>query len=382
MKEIIIDILLTSVVGIPLAIIVLRLFFKHSILHRITTLWVINILIVDALSELGNAFPTYFPNWVTLPIGISITIAMFYYISRIVRKPLGHTIEQIADLSKGKLDIEANDNKYVYANEIKDLHSAVGELNNTISTIFHKVNDNTESMLMSSEQLNAAADSLSTAAASQSSSLEEISSSMEEMLANIQQNSHNSNETHRISKAATETMDKVFISSERSIKSTREILDKISIINDIAYQTNILALNAGVEAARAGDAGRGFAVVALEVRRLAERSKEAADQINRISRETVGLTEESSSLLNELIPEIKRTSELVGQIAAASNEQSIGAEQINSAIFQLNNISQQNAVTAEELSASSQEMVRQAEEMEQSLSFFNNEKQPMHGSLN
>jgi methyl-accepting chemotaxis protein len=370
MKQILIDIFLTSVIGIPLAIVILRLFFKNSILHRITTLWVINILIVDALSELGNSFPDYFPNWVTLPIGISLTISMFYYIAKIMRRPLDNSIQQIVHLSDGDLNHVDSKTKLVYSNELGSLHTSVLKLNKRLKTIFLKANENTQNMVLSSEQLNAAADSLSSAASTQSSSLEEISSSMEEMLANIQQNSHNSDETYKIAQVASRTIDNVFLQSEKSIESTRKILEKISIINDIAYQTNILALNAAVEAARAGEAGRGFAVVALEVRRLAERSKEAADSINQISRETVETTEISSSLLNNLIPEIKRTSELVGHIAVASNEQYLGAEQINSAILLLNNISQQNAVTAEELSASSHEMVRQAEEMEKILSFF------------
>ena len=370
MYETVLDITLTAIIGIPLAIVVLKYFFKNSILHRITSLWVANILIVDMLGELGNTFPNYFPNLVTLPIGITITLVMFYYVAKMVKKPLGDSIKQIVDLSEGKLDIEIDENSSVYKNELKDLHISIVKLKGTLKDIFIKVNENTTSMVLSSDQLNVAANSLSSSASNQSSSLEEVSSSMEEMLANIQQNSTNSNETYTISKLASETIDKVSLSSERSIKTTNEILEKITIINDIAYQTNILALNAGVEAARAGDAGRGFSVVALEVRKLAERSKEAAAEINRISRQTVESNEEASALLKELIPEIKRTTQLVEQITVASNEQSIGTEQINSAIFQLNDLSQQNAVTAEELSASSEEMVRQSEEMRKTLSFF------------
>ena len=369
MKNDIMEVLITSIVGIPIAIIVLRLFFKNSILHRILSLWVIDILVVDALSELGNLYPDVFTDFVTIPTGVTITLLFFIYIARIVRKPFSKLINQITELSEGKITIEEN-RELNAKNELNELNNAIQKLSVNLQQIILKISDSTTQLLLSSDQLNSAAQSLSAGAAEQSSSLEEVSSSMEEMLANIQQNSSNSEITYQISHKASDTMDEVGQSSHNSIKSTNDIIEKISVINDIAYQTNILALNAGVEAARAGDAGRGFAVVALEVRQLAERSKAASDEINQISRESVEINEKAGNLINELMPEIKRTTELVEQITAASNEQTTGAEQINSAILQLNNISQQNAVTSEELSASSEELLRQSEELKNIISFF------------
>ena len=364
------EIFLTSIVGIPIAFFILRFFFKKSILLKISIIWVADLLIVDALGELGNLYPETFTNVVTLGIGIPITISCFYFVSRIVRKPLDESIQQIVKIADGNINLEVKEVQGKAKTELDELNHAIYNLSTNLKQIVSDINAGTDQLLLSSDQLNSAAQTLSTGASAQSSSLEEVSSSMEEMLANIQQNSSNSNETFRISKKASQTMNAVSISSEKSMKSINAILDKIKIINDIAYQTNILALNAGVEAARAGDAGRGFAVVALEVRKLAERSKEASDEINLISQESVSTTQVASNLVNELKPEIQKTTELVEHISTASNEQSAGTEQINSAIIQLNDISQQNAVTSEELSASAEELLRQSEDLKKTISFF------------
>lgn len=364
------EIFITAIVGIPLAFLVLRIFFKNSILLRITILWVADLLIIDALGELGNLYPETFPTWLTLSIGIPITIACFYLVSRMVKKPLASSIDQIVQLSKGALKVNIDPTSLNSKTELGALNQAIHDLSVNLEQIVSKINEGNTQMLLSSDQLNSAAQSLSTGASTQSSSLEEVASSMEEMLANIQQNTKNSFETAEIAQKATITMDSVSSASEKSMRSIDEILEKITVINDIAYQTNILALNASVEAARAGEAGKGFAVVAGEVRKLAESSKLAADEINEISQESAEISKEAGKLVNELLPEILRTSELIEQITAASNEQTSGIEQINLVITQLNDISQQNAVTSEELSASSEVLLHQSEELKNTTAFF------------
>ncbi|MFW6248757.1 MAG: methyl-accepting chemotaxis protein, partial [Bacteroidota bacterium] len=202
------------------------------------------------------------------------------------------------------------------------------------------------------------------------SSAEEVSSSMEEMASNIQQNTDNSQQTEKIAIKAADSIKEGNESTEVSVKSMKDIAEKISIINDIAFQTNILALNAAVEAARAGEHGKGFAVVAAEVRKLAERSKVAADEIDDLSRNGVSISEKAGQQLADIVPEIEKTAKLVQEISAASIEQNSGAEQVNSAIQQLNQVTQQNAAAAEEMATSSEELAGQADQLKDLIGFF------------
>jgi methyl-accepting chemotaxis protein len=362
--------MLTAILGIPVAYIVLRYFFKGSILLKISIIWVANVLIVDALNGLKEIRPDIFSTAVILPFGFALSIYFFYIVSKQVRKPFKETIDNVLRISEGNLNIMVDDRQLNANNEIGQLNRAIENLSVKLKKVAAGMHESTTKMNLSGNQLNHAAISLSQGATLQSTSVEEVSSSMEEMLAYIRQNTDNANMAKEIALKANKSMQQVTEASTNSITAINEILQKISIINDIAFQTNILALNAAVEAARAGDAGKGFAVVAAEVRKLAERSKEAADEINNISRSSVSITSEAAKLVSELMPEIGKTAQLVEQISNASEEQTAGAEQINHAIFQLNDISQQNAVASEELSASSEEMIKDSERQKEILAFF------------
>ncbi|WP_312930879.1 methyl-accepting chemotaxis protein, partial [Agrobacterium cavarae] len=215
---------------------------------------------------------------------------------------------------------------------------------------------------------------LSQGATEQASSAEEASASMEEMAANIKQNADNAAQTEKIARQSSKDAEASGEAVGRAVVAMRTIAEKISIVQEIARQTDLLALNAAVEAARAGEHGKGFAVVASEVRKLAERSQAAAAEISSLSGETVQVATEAGEMLNRLVPDIRKTAELVSEISAACREQDIGASQINEAIQQLDKVTQQNSGASEEVSATSEELAAQAEELQTSIAFFKVER--------
>ncbi len=305
-------------------------------------------------------------------VGVSL------YITTTIKRSVGIASDAISKLADGDLkadyDILGSDE---IAKLLYDLRQMIGRLRGIVNSII----EGAEEITTTSMNLNSIAQGISGGASTQASSAEEVSSSMEEMVANIQQNTENSNNTNKISNKLAIDIEKIGGESEKSMDSIKKISQRINIVNDIAFQTNILALNAAVEAARAGEHGRGFAVVAAEVRKLAERSKVAADEILVLSTESVFNTESSVELIREIIPEIKRTSVLIQEITAGSIEQSNGAEQINNAIQQLNNVTQENAANADVLVTSSERMKDEAEKLKERISFFKTEIKKVSSSV-
>ncbi len=221
-----------------------------------------------------------------------------------------------------------------------------------------------------SQELSASSEQISQGATEQAASAEEASASMEEMAANIKQNADNAAQTEKIARQSSKDAEASGEAVARAVSAMRTIAEKIGIVQEIARQTDLLALNAAVEAARAGEHGKGFAVVASEVRKLAERSQSAAAEIGQMSGDTVKAAAEAGDMLNRLVPDIRKTAELVSEISAACREQDIGASQINEAIQQLDKVTQQNAGASEQMSATSEELAAQAEELQASIAFF------------
>lgn len=299
-------------------------------------------------------------------------------IARIISRPLRIAADAASRLADGDLTVRV---EATTKDETGMLMSAMQNMIVKLTGIISEVRSSADSLASAAEEVSATAQSMSQATSEQAASVEETSASMEEMSASINQNTENAKVTDGMASKAAKEATEGGQAVQKTVSAMKQIAQRIGIIDDIAYQTNLLALNAAIEAARAGEHGKGFAVVAAEVRKLAERSQVAAQEIGELSSSSVELAEKAGRLLDEIVPSINKTSDLVQEISAASEEQASGVGQINMAMTQLNQVTQQNASSSEELAATSEEMSSQAEQLQQAMSFFKLESIEMSRSL-
>ena len=303
---------------------------------------------------------------------IALAALFAWWVTRSITKPLNEAVHVADELASGnltvKIEVDSRDETGLLKRSMSNM---VGKL----SSIIGEVNTASEALNNAAGQVSQTAQSLSQSSSEQAASVEETTASIEQMTASITQNTENAKVTEGMAnKSSTEAVEGG-TAVKNTVEAMKQIAGKIGIIDDIAYQTNLLALNAAIEAARAGEHGKGFAVVAAEVRKLAERSQVAAQEIGQLAGSSVKMAEQAGKLLDEMVPSIKKTSDLVQEIAAASQEQSAGVGQINSAMGQLNKATQQNASASEELAATAEEMGGQSAQLQDLMSFFTIEEQ-------
>jgi methyl-accepting chemotaxis protein len=310
-------------------------------------------------------------------LGLAVLIVLARYLVRSVTAPLAAAIKTAGELAQGELaaaqsapTASADIRQDGSMDELVQLQTAMREMASQISRFVTDVSAGANALTGAASQVAGAAQALSQGTSQQAASVEETSASLEEMNASITQNADNSRAMEQMAVRAARHAEEGGQAVTQTVTAMKDIALRIGIIEEIAYQTNLLALNAAIEAARAGEHGRGFAVVAAEVRRLAERSQQAAGEIGSVATSSVALAERSGVLLAELVPAIRKTADLVQEVAAASAEQAAGVSQVNRAMTLVDQVTQRNASAAEELSATAEEMSAQALSLQEILAFF------------
>lgn len=360
--------------GYPTGVVDIRVNGKRQLVGYSTLINGWRLISVPTMAELYR--PMY--RLINIIVAFSLAaIAVFAVLAIALGRSISRPIRKIAEaqsiIAQGQLAVTIDTALLARKDELGAFARSTLTMVDNLEKVITETREASGTVLIGATEITDASLTLSQGASEQAASMEQVSSSMEEMAANIKQNSEGARETYNIAVKSAEEADKGGTMVERSVTAIRQISQKISIIDEISRNTNLLALNAAIEAARAGEAGKGFAVVASEVRKLAEHSQVAASEISGLSAETVKTAEETLILIRSIVPNIRKTSEMLQEISSASEEQSIGAQQITLAIGQLDKVVQQNAAASEQLSATAQSLNQRATELDETVSFFSTE---------
>ena len=356
----------STIIGL---IIVLLIFNKRTIMRFVGLATAAVIITTTYLSFLAGLFGVNYI-FITSPVVLVCGVICYYAIYQRIKVPLQKYTGSLNYLAKGNLDIHIDEKAKLSANELGQMATAIDNLLNQFKLIVHKTVNTSQELIKSGDVIRGSAGYISESANNQASSVEEITTSIEEMTAGIHQNTDNAKNSEKLSQTVLTEIKQLSEESKITLKQMLEIAMEVKMIREIAEQTNILSLNAAVEAARAGEHGRGCAVVASEVRKLAEKSKFAAEKITTITNQGVEKVKGMEQRLNTIVPNVEITSSLLSEIATSSMEQSSGVDQINQAIVTINTDSQRNAQASEQLVDNAQGISELSEQLNEVILFF------------
>lgn len=299
---------------------------------------------------------------------VPVYVVIAYFMGSRIAGAVSRVAVEMDRIARGDLSSEAL--RLRRKDEIGMLADAIDQMSGKLKGILSSISDGSDTIKAGSDQLSSMAQSMSEGSAEQAATAEEISSTVEEMSASVKSNADNALSTESIAVQSAGDADRTRESVVQTAQALRDITDKVSIIDEITRQTSMLSLNAAIEAARAGEAGKGFAVVASEVRKLAERSKAAAEEIASLSSGAISVSSEAETAIETLVTGIRKTSDLIQEISAASGEQRRGIDQLQEAVSQLSDMAQRNAAASEETASTSEELAAQSDALKESVSFF------------
>lgn len=370
LTELLISSLITLIGGAIVGLTVIKIFFKKSIFAQIAYCWLIDLLIVIINTRISTMLPESYPRAISFPVSAGLSVLLIYISYVIVQKPFVLSLQNLKEVSKGKLSMKLSDKDLRRKSEIGELNRISQTMIDQFSDVIHEINSCSKSLTAIASDLQGSSGSLQKGAVDQANSIQEISETIQTVSASIEQSKLNSEKTAGITQTTEKGINNVSQLSRESVQANKNISEKIEIINEIAFQTNILALNAAVEAARAGEHGKGFAVVAAEVRKLAERSKVAAEEIVTITQNGLNKSERAESELGLMLPELTTSSELIKEISETGQEQAQGISSVNEAVQLLNSQSRNNKDRSDALINNAEELNKQVQRLNNSINFF------------
>jgi methyl-accepting chemotaxis protein len=357
------------IVVIPITMILMRLLFKDSVFKQIGTLWVVTVLFSSVNNNARWTFSQY-PQSIALPVGLLFVGLGIYLASRYIKRPLNSMVNSIQNLADGKLSSISQKNYSTRNDEIGKLSDSLTKLSLSFEDIFTQIKKSSQNLSAVSSDLQSITGKLSNSSDLQRKLLEETLNSLQEFSTAVAQSVSNTKETQKSLEDSERLITLGNQTTLSSIESIQAVLSKIQIISEIAWKTNILSINASIEAARAGNSGKGFGVVAEEIKNLSQHSNDAADDIADVSNKVLKITEEASEQLNSIIAETRRSTDLIREINVANIQQGEGAKQISNSVSDVRKLLHENLQVSAEIFRLSTDINSHTDKMNELLNKF------------